>query len=379
VKILLAGPLETASLGDALGIDLSALPKGTVQTPVVPLATGLFKAGHSLEIVTTDTSISRVIRFERDGLSITFCPLRGEPHYRARVRSRDLFAQEIAYLKKIFETSSADIIHAHWTYEFAEAAIRSKRPMVATMHDLGWDCLFNFRDLYRAVRLLMKIRALIRVPFLTAVSPYAARKAWQYGYFGAVRVIPNPIETTNPKNKFLDHPVIVTVGNNGRLKNVAASVKAFHSIRSTHPSAELHLFGSGLGSEYEFAREEGVFAHGAVPHADLMRFLSDNATVLVHPSRTESWGVILAEAKMRGVPVVAGRNSGGVSYVVGDVGALVDIEDPSQIANATLKILSDQEKYSNMQMQGHQDVVARFSTEVVVKQYEEVYQNILSS
>lgn len=377
MKILLAGPLETASLGHALDIDLSGLPRGTTQTPIVPLAAGLRAAGHSLEIVTLDPTIQKVVRFNKDGLSITFCPLRFEPRFRARVRSRDLFAQEIAYLVDVFKKSSADIIHAHWTYEFAEAAIRSKRPMVATMHDLGWDYLLIFKDLYRTMRLVMKYRAMLRVPALTAVAPFMARKAWQYGYFGDVAVVPNPIEIVEFKRKSIEKPIIITVGNNGKVKNVAASVAAFSEIQAVYPNSELHLFGPSL--EGMFNGKVGVHAHGNVPHSELMRFLEDKATVAVHPSRIEGCPVFLAEAKMRGVPVVAGRNSGGVSYVVGDVGALVDIEDPSQIANATLKLLSDQEKYSNMQVRGHQDVVARFSTEAVVKQYEEVYQNILSS
>ena len=193
MKILLAGPIETQALGAATGIDLSGLPAGIAQTPLSPLSAGLLATGSELHIVTLDPSIDAVQRFSRDRLTITFCPVRGAPRYRARVRSRDLFAKEIAYLCDVMRKSDADIIHAHWTYEYAEAAIRSRKPALITMHDLGWDYLLIHRDLYRTMRLIMKYRAMLRARHVTAVSPLVARKGWHYGFFGKIAVVPNPI------------------------------------------------------------------------------------------------------------------------------------------------------------------------------------------
>lgn len=377
LKILLAGPFDTEALGRSLGIDVSALPAGTIQTPIAPLSAGLLRAGHELQFVTLDPAIDEVREFHRAGITVTYCPLRGAPKYRARVRSRDLFAREIGHLAEVMRASDADIVHAHWTYEYAEAAIRSRRPALVTMHDLGWDYFFLLRDLYRAMRLVMKYRVMVRAKHVTAVSPFVANKAWHYGYFGKVDVVPNPIEAADAPLKSLGRPVIATIGNQARLKNVAASVAAFATIRSAFPRAELHLFGPGLEPEGPFGGA-GVTCHGNVPHGQLMRFLEDEATLLVHPSRMEACPVILGEAKMRGVPVVAGKSSGGVEYVVGDAGGvLVDIDRPEEIAAAAIAILSDAGGYRALQQAAHEDVAARFSVEQVAESYLAIYRRIL--
>ena len=378
MKIMLAGPFETRAVGEAVGIDLSDLPAATTQTPLAPLAAGLVAAGHEVHLVTLDSAIDRTEEHVRGPLTLTFCPIRGAPRHRARDRARDMFAVEIAHLEAVMRRSTADIIHSNWTYEYSEAAIRSGRPMIATMHDLGWSVLFIVRDPYRAIRLLMKYRAMVRLKALTAVAPFMARKAWQYGYFGHVDVVPNPIKAVPFRSKLLNRPVIVTVGNDGRLKNVEASVSAFRYIRTTLPNAELHLFGPGLELGGRFCGESGVVCHGNVPHGVLMAFLEEEARLVIHPSRIEGCPVILGEAKMRGVPVVAGARSGGAPYVVGDAGgALVDIEKPDAIAEAALRILRDVEGYPRLQIENHNDAMARFSVAEVAACYLAIYQRVL--
>lgn len=379
MKVLLAGPLETGALARATGIDLTGLPTATTQTPLAPLAGGLIAAGHQVHILTMDPLLNAPEEHVRGPLTLSFVPLRGEPHYRARTRARDLFAVEIAHLEAVMRRSDADIVHANWTYEYAEAAIRSGRPAVATMHDLGWDYLFIFRDFYRSLRLFMKYRAMLRLKALTTVAPFMARKAWHYGYLRHVDVIPNPIEMAPLRPKLPDRPIIATIGNSGRVKNVAASVAAFSHIRAALPMAELHLFGPGLGPEGDFeGAGPGVVCHGNVPHATLMTFLEEDARLVIHPSRIEGCPVILGEAKMRGVPVVAGRASGGVEYVIGDAGGLlVDIEKPDEIAAAALRIFSDPAGYAVLQQTGHDDAATRFSTEQVTARYVEVYERVL--
>lgn len=380
MKVLLAGPIETAALGEATNVDLSDLPPATTQTPIGPLAAGLLQAGHEVHVVTTDPTIEHNLFYSRGPLTLTYCPVRAAPRYRARVRARDLFAKEISHLKAAMLASDADIIHSHWTYEFAEAAIRTRRPMIVTMHDLGWDSLRSYRDLYRFMRLLMKYRSMFRIKTLTTVSPKLAHKAWIYGYFGPVAVIPNPIELAPLYAKCLAKPIIVTVGNAGRSKNVVASVTAFKKIREHFSNAELHLFGPGLDTSGIMPELDGVIPHGNVPHGVLMQFLAEKATLLVHPSRVETFGVIVGEAKMRGVPVVAGANTGGVDYVInGAGGVLVDVEDPEAIATASIRILGDPFGYMCLQKEAHEDAASRFSLPKVTAEYVAAYQRVLGN
>jgi glycosyltransferase involved in cell wall biosynthesis len=111
-----------------------------------------------------------------------------------------------------------------------------------------------------------------------------------------------------------------------------------------------------------------------------MDFLRSEASLLVHPSRLESFGMAIVEAKARGVPVVAGASSGATRYVCDDpVSALVDIEDPLAIATAVLKLLSGQASYDCARRISSDDVKRRFSSETVASMYEAAYERAASA
>jgi glycosyltransferase involved in cell wall biosynthesis len=171
----------------------------------------------------------------------------------------------------------------------------------------------------------------------------------------------------------------VSVGNDGPIKNIVMAVKAFKLIRERHPEAELHLFGPGLGATSKFVNTAiGIYGHGHVPHAELMTFLAEEAMLLIHPSLIETFGVIIGEAKIRGVPVVAGNKSGGATYVVGEAGGtLVDISCAHSIAKAASDILSSKD-YLRMQNDAHEDIIVRFLIQAIAEQYEAIYRRIMT-
>ena len=382
MHIALCGPLDTLALRALTGLTLSGAPSGLGGIPMTTLAATLLAKGHTVCIATTDPTIEAPITIVEGHCQIEYCPMRGEPRYRARVRGSDLFAKEIDFLTTALVSFEADVVHAHWTYEFAEAAVRSRLPHVVTMHDLAWDCFLQFRDAYRFMRLVMKYRVMSRVRALTVVSPFMAPKAWTYGYLGSVDVVPNGVAVPSAQDsrlRDLENPRFVTIGNPSRLKNVRASVAAFRLIRAVRPGAQLHLFGPGLDAAF-VGDEAGVIGHGHTPHAELMAFLETEATVLIHPSRLETFGVIIAEAKVRQAPVVAGHRSGGVTYVCDDgVSALVDIDDPDAIAQAALGLISNPSIYADAATRSREDTIKRFSSEAVADAYIAMYKRVLSS
>ncbi len=77
------------------------------------------------------------------------------------------------------------------------------------------------------------------------------------------------------------------------------------------------------------------------PHSQLADFYRA-ADALVMPSRSESFGLVAAEAQACGLPVVA-ASVGGIPYVVSDgrSGILVEGHDPAAYAEALGRIISD--------------------------------------
>lgn len=88
----------------------------------------------------------------------------------------------------------------------------------------------------------------------------------------------------------------------------------------------------------------------------------------------------IAEAMALGLPVVAGEDSGAVSWVLGvdnGGGALVDIRSPEKIAAALLAILTDPALYERYSTQGHARACAYFSSSSVAHAYLEHYRRVL--
>src|SRR5262249_62288753 len=71
------------------------------------------------------------------------------------------------------------------------------------------------------------------------------------------------------------------------------------------------------------------------------------STVVVLPSRAESFGSVLVEALACGTPVVATRCGGPEDIVNDDVGKLVPKEDARALADGLLSVLEDRGRFGS--------------------------------
>jgi spore coat protein SA len=116
---------------------------------------------------------------------------------------------------------------------------------------------------------------------------------------------------------------------------------------------------------------------GYATHNDLVKHYQ-NADVLVNTSLSESFGMSLIEAMACQVPVVATRVGGMVDIVVeGDTGLLVDANNPQQLAEAAIKLLTDDALASRMGQAGRQRVEECFTWKKVTEQVCNQYQLLL--
>lgn len=329
-------------------------------------------------VVTLDSTIDDPLVFDGPGLRVYVG--KNRPSHRAR----DIFRVERNFVSNVLIEERPDVVHAHWTYEFALGALASRLPALVTVHD--W-APFVFRmkpDAYRAVRWAVNDWVLSRGKWFSAVSPYIQQRL---GPRLTASLTPNGLEDeafSDASRTFARRPSLLSINQGfSRLKNVTTLLQAFAQVRQVYPAAELVLIGydyeeGGAAARWAAQREltKGVRFQGAVSPSEVPRFLS-HADLVVHPSLQESFGMVVLEAMAQRVPVVGGRSSGGVPWLLDDgkVGVLADIHNDENLAESIVETLArpgELERLAELAYERAQ----RFRIDRVRTSYESLYVRI---
>lgn len=343
--------------------------------------------GHDVIVFTLTPEVEQTIVLSGKHLKIYV----GKYRKRGFLRSYTFFLNEIMILRRFIRNEpDLDVIHAHWTYEFAIASLVARCQAFCTVRDVAEEILKMMPTFYRRARMWMNWYVLKRddkINFI-ANSPYTKEILLRYHpKLRIAAVIPNPCGI-NPINELPDAteggirpPIVVSVSHgSGTRKNIDLLVNVFQCVRREVADAELHLVGGAFTPEKWGSRPvpPGVVLCGYVPHAELSKILC-SATIMVHPSLEESFGNTLIEAMACGLPVIGGEKSGAVPYVLdhGRAGILCDVTDGKSIASAIVDLLNDRTKRRALALAGLARVRSVFSVEAVCDKTIELYKSKL--
>jgi glycosyltransferase involved in cell wall biosynthesis len=239
------------------------------------------------------------------------------------------------------------------------------KPDVVLVYNRDWA--FLARGLMGQQRTIFHVQALstpsrttrwVHASIDRAISGYIASSSYvaaQLGELGIPRerivVVPNgiadvPTLETPPKRG------ICTIGLPGQVgawKGHDDFIAALAILRSTGQQFTAAIFGVGEQSYVNSLKRaidtggmsEQVTWHGYIRDADEMYRCMD---VCVMPSRIdEAFGLVAAEAGLRGVPVVATRR-GALPEIIadGETGFLVESHNPAQLAEKLKLLLHDE-------------------------------------
>lgn len=390
MKIGIAGPLDVSLLAD-LFPPQSQIPKTYSFALTSSLAREFHRRGHEVSVFALSSEVKATCRIEGEGIRAYICPLR-----RARSQMMDFFRGERQALCDAMRESGCDVIHAHWTYEFAAAAIESGLPHVVTAHDAPNVVLRFARNAYWFAKPWLGVPVLRKARCVTAVSPYLAEELEKFlrpqkdivvvpnGVGSEVFTLASRRDARKPQRKTIFASVL-----NGwdRRKNARALIKAFGTVRNQlADGVELWMFGSGFEAgglaetwAGKHAGNSGIRFVGPVPHQELLRKLADEVDVLVHPSREETFCMAALEAMAIGLPVIGGRNSGAIPWLLdgGNLGELVDVNSAQDLAEAMMKFTRDRSAAMERTPRARTAARERYSIASVVDTYESLCQSQL--
>lgn len=332
--------------------------------------------GHQVSLVTTSPGLPRPAHFSGPQLTISVVPSRP----RARSRVIDLFRQERRGIEAELRKSGGDVCHAHWTYEFALAAQRTRMPLVITVHDWAPHIAQRNQHPYWYVRVLMQRQCLGRRGVFTAPSSYLVGLVRSRR--PDVRLVPNGVDLSlfDSPSRRLPQGRDVAMLNVGfsQLKNVKSALLAWPIVLQQFPESRLLLAGPDYepgGSAESWARENALTRQvaflGPLEPSAVPRFLSQ-ARCFLHTSLEESFGVAVVEAMAAGTPVVVGADAGALPDLVGDAGFLTDVTDHRAIAGSVVEALRSPDEVLNHRRVQGRTIAAKFDIRSVAQTYLEL-------
>ena len=285
-----------------------------------------------------------------------------------------------------------DLLHAHVGYPDGAAvgsvARASGIPMVLTEHasyierlaadpDIRAAYLAGARTAARivAVSRVLADRVIAQLPELTdrlVVIPNAVE-------IDAFRLVPA---------RDRDPDELLWVGYRDEGKGIPALILALQIVRLTRPGARLRMVGRSTSDEDEatwrglaagLGLGEAVSFDPPADRSSVARAM-ERAAVFVHPSRSETMGIVAVEALATGLPVVA-VDSGGVTEILGPdpsaLGALVGAQEPEPLAAAILETLARRDQFDPSRLRAH--VVDRYAAPAVAERLADLYDDVLAS
>jgi glycosyltransferase involved in cell wall biosynthesis len=161
-----------------------------------------------------------------------------------------------------------------------------------------------------------------------------------------------------------DVPLVLAIGRLIEQKDHPTLLRAFARVHPRHPEAVLAILGSGPEDEATRALvgELGLADVVRLPGRVAIRDWLDRADIFAHTSRWEGFGIVLLEAMLAGLPVVATRVS-AVPEVVDDgaTGALVDPGDDAALAGVLTTLISDPTRAAALGLAGLERARTEFS------------------
>lgn len=287
-----------------------------------------------------------------------------------------------------------DVLHAHWTYEFAYAAAYYDKeiPVFCTVRDCAsyiWKVESLKNKLSWTFKLIMNdlVFRHKNVHFI-ANSPYTANMVKKIHGL-ELPIIPNSIKDSFIKRDNHVNPqhfkILCISSSNDKRKNIITLLKAFSLFRKKHPEACLQLIGTpfvpgekGIEKWRKVGLLEGVELLGKVQH-DLLTQYIDYCSVFVTPSLEETFGNTMLESIVRKVPVVGGKDSGAVPYVLhnGDAGYLCDVRSPQNIYDTIDFIYNNPKDAQLKALDAFNIILSEYSEDIICKKHIELYQSKL--
>lgn len=394
MTIGIASPISSGSFGDFLNDESRSLSKD-LSTDYAPAVTILAKefllAGHKVVVFTLDPKAKKELTLQGESLTIYVAPALSSSKIKRFINP--FIAKNIRLISKLFKKNpeTLDVLSVHWTRDYAIASRRflNKIPVFVTVRDIIPYIIktqkFNWRNYNWGLIYLMNEWVMRHKGYrFIANSQYTANSVMKY-WGKTSTVICNPTSDRYFKIEYLasdsdDTFEISTISisqPDDPRKNIYNLLEAFQIVNHQLPNTRLNLIGQGFTKENPVLKEwkqlgllKNVNLLGALDHDDVLSFLS-KSHLMVHPSLEETFGNTLIESLAVGCPVIGGKDSGAVPYVLehGKAGWLCDVTSVQSLSEAIFNVINCPDERINKSRYAKTYCFENFSSKNIADKY----------
>ena len=203
-------------------------------------------------------------------------------------------------------------------------------------------------------------------------------------------VLHSPVLVRNGvRSQTRDRKTVVFAGTLTRKKGIIQVIKAWPGVLAQRPDAELHIYGKDAGTEdgqpmrtyllslLSEQEANNVHFHGHV-RTEQLRAVYEHCRLAIFPSYAEAFGLAPFEAMAEGCPTIYTKRPPGPELMVhGRDGLLVDPDDVPDITDCILSLLEDDALACRLGQRGRQQVVERYSPDLILQQTAEFYERCI--
>jgi len=269
-----------------------------------------------------------------------------------------------------FRRHTFDIIHTHTPFMLGMVGLRWAQsheiPIVSTYHTL-YDRYAHYLPLLprRYVRFrIAKHTNFYYNQVAHVITPTDASAKWLKRH--SIETPTSVIPTGIPRGSIIDRAdartalgippearLMLYVGRLAREKNLGLLMEMAASAFQADRSLRLWLVGDGpfraevAGMARDLGIGDRVRFVGAVPRHEVDRYYSA-ADLFVFPSITETQGLVIQEAMMRGLPAIVVNGGGASAAVVHGANGFLVRNDAEDFARHALQVLNDDALHARM-------------------------------
>jgi len=283
-----------------------------------------------------------------------------------------------------------DLLHVHYAIPHSIAALLAQQmtakqmaahrrlPFVTTLHGTDITLVGVDRSYFPITKFSIE-----ESDGVTAISHYLQKETVDvFGIVNPIRVIHNFVNCDLYKPDPGGRPAerqLIHVSNFRPVKRVLDCIRILKEVRKSTP-ARLLMVGDGpdRGPAEMLAHELGVSKSVEfLGKQDHIERLIPRAHVLLLPSEMEAFGLAALEAMACGVPPV-GTRTGGVSELISDGvdGFQEPVGDIAAQAKRVVALLTDDDLYDRMSAAARRTAETRYSTSMIIPQYEQYYEEV---